>query len=78
MQFEKKSLYAFVKVLTKDKLKDYINDICKLDCFTNSDFCDFIIGKRIMMMTSQKYGILKKEYKQINGLIMLAEGIVGK
>ena len=29
-------------------------------------------------MTSQKYGILKKEYKQINGLIMLAEGIVGK
>ena len=71
-------MYAFVEGIKKDQLKDYISDICKLDCFTNSDFCDFIIGKRIMMMTSQKYGILKKEYKHINGLIMLAEGIVEK
>ena len=29
-----------------------------------------------MMMTSQKYGLVPNDYTHINGLIMLAEGII--
>ena len=73
MQFEKKLLYAFLGGLTQDELEHYISDICQVDCYTNNDL---VIGKRIMMMTSQKYGLVPNDYTHINGLIMLAEGII--
>ena len=68
-------LYDFVDKMTHDELQHYINDICTVNCYTNSDL---VIGKRIMNMTSKKYGLIKKNYDNINGLIMLAEGMIVK
>ena len=75
MQFEKKLLYAFLGGLTQDELEHYISDICQVDCYTNNNS---VIVKRIMRMTSQKFGIVKNDYNQINGLIMFAEGDIVK
>ena len=71
----KKLLYAFLGGLTRDELEHYISDICQVDCYTNNNS---VIVKRIMRMTSQKIGIVKNDYNQINGLIMFAEGDIVK
>ena len=73
MQFENKLLHDFVDRLKHDELLIHINDICKVNSYTNSDS---VIGKRIMKMTCEKYGLIKNDYIHINGLIMLAEGII--
>ena len=66
-------LHNFVDQLTHDDLLEYINDICKVNSCTNSDS---VVGERIMKMTCEKYGLIKSDYMHINGLIMLAEGII--
>ena len=73
MKFEKKLLHDFVDRLTHDELLEYVIDICKVNSIAN---IDLLIGKRIMKMTCEKYGLIKKDYTQINGLIMLAEGMI--
>jgi hypothetical protein len=44
-----------------------------VNSYTNSDS---VIGKRIMKMTCEKYGLIENDYIHINVLIMLAEGII--
>ena len=66
-------MHDFVGRLSHDDLLEYINDICKVNSKnTNSDL---VMGKRMMNMTCEKYGLIKNDYMHINGLIMLAEGI---
>lgn len=66
-------LHDFVDRLKHDELLIHINDICKVNSYTNSDS---VIGKRIMKMTCEKYGLIENDYIHINVLIMLAEGII--
>ena len=53
-------------------LHNYIRDVCKLNVSSTND--DTKIGKLIMDMTHNKYGIIKENYKTVGGLTMLAEG----
>ena len=53
-------------------LKNYIVDLCKLDAINTTD--DLKIGKKILDMTRTRYGLIKDDYQNVDGLFMLSKG----
>jgi hypothetical protein len=50
-------------------------EVCKIDCTSSTDF---EISENILNMTIKNYKLIKHNYINVSGLIMLTEGNVHK
>ena len=64
-------MFSFLEGIGND-IQNYIVDVCKLDVINTTN--DREIGKMILEMTNNRYGMIKTDYKNIDGLSMLTKG----